>query len=163
MQRSSDYRCNMLQLLETRSLLEKLSIWEDENDFYVDTDDEGEQLESNVMFMARLEKMEAFEAEHADSDQDRLIHATTLVFCLMAHIDTSSLDPTWDNSQVHHESIDPNHSAMLQSYALLQAEKDKNAYLENKIHDMLYEEKSERPLALKHEIMELKPDTFGLK
>ncbi|GKC96511.1 hypothetical protein Tco_1161953 [Tanacetum coccineum] len=36
----------------------------DENDFYVDTDDEGEQLEADVVFMERLEKMEAFEAGH---------------------------------------------------------------------------------------------------
>ncbi|GJV82155.1 hypothetical protein Tco_1518025 [Tanacetum coccineum] len=37
-----------------------------ENDFFVNTNDEGEQLEANVVFMARLEKVDAFEAEHCD-------------------------------------------------------------------------------------------------
>ncbi|GKA80274.1 hypothetical protein Tco_0786870 [Tanacetum coccineum] len=84
-----------------------------ENDFYVETDDEGEQLELNVVFMARLEKI---------------------------------LDPTCDNSKVHHELVDPDYSTMLQSYALLQAKKYKNVCLEKKIHDMLYKEKFERPV-----------------
>nr|GEZ65077.1 ribonuclease H-like domain-containing protein [Tanacetum cinerariifolium]GEZ65248.1 ribonuclease H-like domain-containing protein [Tanacetum cinerariifolium] len=39
------------------------------NDLYVDTDDEGEQLEANVVFMARLEKMKAFEAEHVSATE----------------------------------------------------------------------------------------------
>ncbi|GKD27517.1 hypothetical protein Tco_1233731 [Tanacetum coccineum] len=38
----------------------------DEYDFSVETDDEGEQLDPNVVFMTRLEMMNAFEAEHAD-------------------------------------------------------------------------------------------------
>nr|GEZ70393.1 F-box domain, leucine-rich repeat domain, L domain-like protein [Tanacetum cinerariifolium] len=38
----------------------------DEHDFLVYTDDEGEQLEVNEMFLARLEKMNFFETEHAD-------------------------------------------------------------------------------------------------
>ncbi|GKB59185.1 hypothetical protein Tco_0915371 [Tanacetum coccineum] len=39
------------------------------NDLYVDTDDEGEQLEANVVFMARLEKIEAFEAKHVGTTE----------------------------------------------------------------------------------------------
>nr|GFA27023.1 hypothetical protein [Tanacetum cinerariifolium] len=35
-----------------------------ENDLYVDANDEGEQLKADVVFMTRLEKMEASEAEH---------------------------------------------------------------------------------------------------
>ncbi|GJX18009.1 hypothetical protein Tco_0218841 [Tanacetum coccineum] len=97
-----------------------------------------------------LEKMEASKAEHAgvtkalgddsqlneaflnkehyetkydlDSDEDRLIHGSTSIFCLMAHIDKSSLDPTCDNSQVHHDLVDLDHLAMLQSYTLLQSQ-----------------------------------------
>ncbi|GJT52843.1 F-box domain containing protein [Tanacetum coccineum] len=38
----------------------------DEHDFLVYTDDKCEQLETNVVFMARLEKMKAFETEHDD-------------------------------------------------------------------------------------------------
>nr|GEY13348.1 integrase, catalytic region, zinc finger, CCHC-type, peptidase aspartic, catalytic [Tanacetum cinerariifolium] len=36
----------------------------DKNDFYAETDDEGEQIEANVVFMAILEKMEAFETKN---------------------------------------------------------------------------------------------------
>ncbi|GKD59700.1 hypothetical protein Tco_1297209, partial [Tanacetum coccineum] len=137
----------------------------DENDFYVDTDDEGKQLEENVVFITRLEKLEAYKAEHtgvtealrddsqlneaflnnvhyeldydSGSDQDRIIHGTTSMFFIMSYIEMSSLDPTCDNSQIHHELVHPDHLAMLQSYALLQAKKDKNACLEKKIQDML--------------------------
>ncbi|GJZ02981.1 hypothetical protein Tco_0520942 [Tanacetum coccineum] len=72
------------------------------HDFLVDSDNEGERLEANVVFMSRLEKMKSFEVEHAhdaktsgcdsltdealinhvyyatnndsESDQDKLIH-----------------------------------------------------------------------------------------
>ncbi|GJY12694.1 hypothetical protein Tco_0382003 [Tanacetum coccineum] len=118
-----------------------------ENDFIVDINDEGEQIEENVVFMERLEKMKAFEAEHvgvtkdsvndsqliedltnkvhyetkcySDSNQDRLIHGSTSIFCYIAHIDTSSLDPTCNKSKEHNESIDPDHSTMLEIYELL--------------------------------------------
>ncbi|GJS15413.1 integrase, catalytic region, zinc finger, CCHC-type containing protein [Tanacetum coccineum] len=46
----------------------------------------------------------------SSSDQDRLIHGTTSIFYHMAHIDTGSLDRTYDNSQVHHELVDYVHS-----------------------------------------------------
>ncbi|GKD76820.1 hypothetical protein Tco_1339441, partial [Tanacetum coccineum] len=39
------------------------------NDLYVDTDDDGEQLEANVVFMARSEKMEAFEAKRVGATE----------------------------------------------------------------------------------------------
>ncbi|GJU89370.1 hypothetical protein Tco_1301793 [Tanacetum coccineum] len=80
----------------------------------------------------RLEKIEAFEAKHMGATE-------------------ASGDYTQLNKAFLNKSVDPDHSTMLQSYALLQAKKDKNACLEKKIHDMLHEEKSERPLALKHE------------
>ncbi|GKA38035.1 hypothetical protein Tco_0724600, partial [Tanacetum coccineum] len=112
-----------------------------ENDFLVDTDEEGEQLKANVAFMARLKKMKAFEVHHGDvaktlgrdsqtnealinqvyyatnndseSDQHTLIHGTTSILYHMCNVDTSSLDPTCNNSQVRHESVDPDHLTML--------------------------------------------------
>nr|GEV20715.1 F-box domain, leucine-rich repeat domain, L domain-like protein [Tanacetum cinerariifolium] len=87
----------------------------DENDFHIDTNDEGEQLKVTMVFMARLDKMEVFKFEHAgvtnalrddsqlneallnkvhyetenelDSDQDRLIHGITSIVCHMTHIE----------------------------------------------------------------------------
>ncbi|GJS47786.1 retrotransposon protein, putative, ty1-copia subclass [Tanacetum coccineum] len=115
-----------------------------EHDFLVDSDNEGEQLEANVVFMSRLEKMKSFEVEHAhdaktsgcdsltdealinhvyyatnndsESDQDKLIHGTTIIFFHMVNVDTSSLDPTCDNSQVCHENSIPCGSLFREKY-----------------------------------------------
>ena len=46
---------------------------------------------------------------------------------------------------------------------MIKLEQDKSASLEKKIKDMLYEEKSERPLVLKRQIQDLQDEIFSLK
>ncbi|GKA37106.1 hypothetical protein Tco_0723671 [Tanacetum coccineum] len=60
--RDKSYFREKMLLVAKEELGEALTA--NENDFFVNTNDEGEQLEANVVFMARLEKVDAFEAEH---------------------------------------------------------------------------------------------------
>lgn len=106
----------------------------DEHDFFVDTDDQGEQLDASLAFMARLEKVDTFEAKHETDgcspcydtytndglinefcyatdnesiiDQDKLSHDTTTTISLVAEVETSSLALVHDDSQVVANSFD---------------------------------------------------------
>ncbi|PWA38057.1 interaptin [Artemisia annua] len=89
----------------------------DENDFMMDTDDEGELLETNMVYMASLAKVDVFEAQEEDAT------------------------PSYDTD----------------------AEEDDTLVNKKKIKDMLYEEKSERPLVLKRQIQDLQNENFNFK
>ncbi|GJS20379.1 hypothetical protein Tco_0449011 [Tanacetum coccineum] len=92
-----------------------------ENDFIVDINDKGEQIEENVVFMERLEKMKAFEAEHVGVTKDS--------------VNDSQLIKDLTN-KVHYETkcdSDSNQDRLIH-------EKDRNACLEKGIHDMLKQE-----------------------
>ncbi|PWA53148.1 hypothetical protein CTI12_AA448460 [Artemisia annua] len=180
----------------------------DENDFMMDTYDEGELLETNMVYMASLEKMDIFEAQEeeaipsydtdAENDDslvnkvhtsdacdydalDELIHGHPHKINKSIAVTTCSEISTRDNTQLHTNSIESNHAStsqdhtdMLQNYAniqsrianyadLIKLEKYKSASLEKKIKDMLYEEKSERPLVLKCKIQDLQNEIFSFK
>ncbi|PWA78206.1 hypothetical protein CTI12_AA217360 [Artemisia annua] len=178
----------------------------DENDFMVDTDDEGELLETNMVYMASLEKVDVFEAHEEEAtpsydtdadDSDNLVnHVHTSDACDYDALDelthghprtiskptavtTRSETSTSDNTHLpttitesNHSSTSQDHVDMLQNYATIQTqiqnyanliklEKDESASLEKKIKDMLYEEKSDRPLTTQTMYMLLpKPDSL---
>ena len=180
----------------------------EENDFMMDTDDEGELLETNMVYMASLEKVDVFEAHDGDStpsydtdaedgdtlgnkvhifddcdndDLDEFIHGHISTTSMTTQVNTSSATSTSatptlsaNSTNSNHVSTSQDHVDMLQNYATIQTqitnyanliklEQDKSASLEKKIKDMLYEEKSERPLVLKRQIQDLQDEIFSLK
>nr|GEZ96930.1 F-box domain, leucine-rich repeat domain, L domain-like protein [Tanacetum cinerariifolium] len=99
--RDKSYFREKMLLVAKEEQGESLTI--NENDLFVNTNDEGEQLEANVVFMARLEKVDAFKDEHVGVTEISRDHSHG------AFINKSS--------QVHHELVDHDHSTMLQSYS----------------------------------------------
>ncbi|PWA43445.1 hypothetical protein CTI12_AA535490 [Artemisia annua] len=115
----------------------------DENDFMMDTDDEGELLETNMVYMASLEKVDVFEAQEEDATPsfdtdaeeddtlvnkvhtsdacdydalDELIHGHPRTINKSIVVTTRSETSRRDNTQLHTNSIESNHASTSQDH-----------------------------------------------